>query len=238
MVANGGIELPTQRRHAGIPNDIARLRGVRVALMNETSQGSRFDESKLKDLTGSDSLTGRFLHAEFFDFKPTHKLIIRGNHKPTITGTDEGIWRHLRLVPFTVQIPAEEQDKHLIEKLREELCPVFLSRAFEGCSEWQRDGLNPPEMVMQAVRDYRAESDTLGRFIAEDCEIGPLAEVKSSHFFRCYQEFAQKPGERWMPAKDLPIEMERRGFMRKRTKTGAVFVGLKRVPQEIDGDGR
>jgi putative DNA primase/helicase len=78
------------RRHSGIPNDVARLRGARAALMNETSQGARFDEAKLKDLTGGDVLTARFLHAEFFDFRPTHWIIIRGNHKPAINGTDEG----------------------------------------------------------------------------------------------------------------------------------------------------
>jgi putative DNA primase/helicase len=75
------------KRHGGIPNDVARLRGVRAALMNETTQGSRFDESKLKDLTGGDTLCARFLHQEFFDFRPTHRIVIRGNHKPTIAGT-------------------------------------------------------------------------------------------------------------------------------------------------------
>src|SRR5262249_26057261 len=102
-------ELVLVRRHSGIPNDIARLRGVRAAFMNETSQGSRFDEAKLKDLTGGDKLSGRFLHQEFFDFPPTHKLIIRGNHKPVIAGTDAGGWRRLRLIPFLLTIPPDEQ---------------------------------------------------------------------------------------------------------------------------------
>ncbi len=110
-------DLVMLKRHSSIPNDVARLRGVRVAIMNETSQGSRFDEAKIKDLTGSDTLTARFLHQEFFDFPPTHRIVIRGNHKPTINGTDEGIWRRLRLVPFTVTIPEGERDHHLLEKL-------------------------------------------------------------------------------------------------------------------------
>jgi len=116
------------RRHGGIPNDVARLRGVRAALMNETSQGARFDEAKLKDLTGGDTLTARFLHQEFFDFHPTHRLLIRGNHKPTINGTDEGIWRRLRLVPFTVSIPPEEQDRDLLTKLEAELPGTITER--------------------------------------------------------------------------------------------------------------
>jgi putative DNA primase/helicase len=219
-------ELVMARRHGGIPNDIARLYGARVAFMNETSQGSRFDEAKLKDLTGGDSLTGRFLHAEFFDFVPTHKLVIRGNHKPVINGTDEGIWRRLRLVPFTVQIPADEQDRHLIEKLSGEL-PGILRWAVEGCREWQREGLNPPAIITDAVKQYRDESDTLGRFIAEYCDVRKLGQVKSSTLFKRYQEFAEAAGERWVASKDLPHEMQRRGFGWKRTKTGGIYEGIE-----------
>lgn len=218
-------DLIIARRHGGIPNDIARLRGVRLAMMNETSQGSRFDEAKLKDLTGGDTLSARFLHQEFFQFTPSHKLVIRGNHKPAINGTDEGIWRRLRLVPFTVAIPPDEQDLLLLEKLKAER-PGILRWAALGCLEWQRQGLNPPAVVMDAARRYREESDVLGRFIAEACEVRKLAEVKSSAFFTRYQAFCEQSGERWIPSKDLPAEMERRGFEWRRTKTGGRYFGV------------
>jgi putative DNA primase/helicase len=219
-------EVVMVKRHQGIPNDIARLRGVRAAFMNETSQGSRFDEAKLKDLTGGDTLTGRFLHQEFFDFPPTHKLVIRGNHKPTINGTDEGIWRRLRLVPFTVSIPPEEQDRELIDKLRAEL-PGILRWAVEGCLEWQRDGLKPPAVIVDAVREYRQESDTLGRFITEYCTVRNLAQVKSGAFFQKYQQYADTGGERWLSHKDLPQEMQRRGFQWKRSNAGGMYYGIE-----------
>lgn len=219
-------QLIMERKHAGIGNDVARLRGIRVALMNETSQGSSFDEAKLKDLTGTDALTGRFLYAESFDFPPTHKLIVRGNHKPAITGTDEGIWRRLRLVPFSVQIPKADQDKHLIEKLRDEL-PGILAWAIRGCTAWQRDGLMPPAVILDAVQTYRAESDTLGRFIDEHCEQRKLGQVKSSVFFSRYQQYAEQAGERWMAAKELPHEMKRRGFEWRRTMDGRLFLGIE-----------
>jgi putative DNA primase/helicase len=214
------------RRHGGIPNDVARLRGVRAAMMNETTQGARFDESKLKDLTGGDTLTARFLHQEFFDFRPTHRIVIRGNHKPAIAGTDEGIWRRLRLVPFTVAIPPDEQDRNLLRKLECEL-PGILNWALQGCREWQTDGLKPPAIIAEAVRQYREESDTLGRFVAECCEIRPLAQVKSSALYKRYQEFAEQAGERWIPAKDFPAEMQRRDFEWKRTNQGGIFFGLE-----------
>ena len=217
------------KRHGGIPNDVARLRGVRAAVMNETSQGARFDEAKLKDLTGGDKLTARFLHQEFFDFEPTHRIVIRGNHKPAINGTDEAIWRRLRLVPFTVTIPADERDQHLLDKLTVEL-PGILNWALAGALEWQRDGLKPPAIIANAVRQYREESDTLGRFVAECCEVRKLGQVKSSTLFKRYQEFCEQAGERWIPAKDFPAEMQRRGFEWKRTKAGGMFHGI-----ELDG---
>jgi putative DNA primase/helicase len=214
------------RRHAGIPNDVARLRGIRVATMNETTQGARFDEAKLKDLTGSDTLTARFLHQEFFDFQPTHRLVIRGNHKPAINGTDEGVWRRLRLVPFTVTIPEVEIDRQLKQKLEIEL-PGILNWALQGCRDWQSDGLKPPASVAAAVRAYREESDTLGRFIEECCEVRNLGRVKSSTLFKRYQEFAEQAGERWIACKDMPHEMQRRGFVWKRTKVGGIYEGLE-----------
>lgn len=226
-------ELVMVRRHSSIPNDVARLRGVRVALMNETSQGARFDEAKLKDLTGGDSLTGRFLHAEFFDFAPTHKIVIRGNHKPVINGTDEGIWRRLRLVPFTVTIPTDEQDRDLIAKLRVEL-PGILAWAVAGCIEWQAKGLNPPAIITDAVRQYREDSDVLGRFIEERCSVGTLAQVKSSAFFAAYQKFCEAAGERWIPSKDLPAEVIRRGFEWKRTKHGGMYYGVELIVTEAE----
>jgi len=232
-------DLVMQRRHAGIPNDIARLRGKRVAFMNETSQGARFDEAKLKDLTGGDTLTGRFLHQEFFDFAPTHRLVIRGNHKPVISGTDDGIWRRLRLIPFGVQIPPAEQDRQLTEKLFGEL-PGILNWAILGCIAWRGGGLAPPEAVVEAVQSYREESDTLGRFVVECCEVRRLAQVKSSVLFARYQEFAHAAGERWMPAKDLPQEMIRRGFQWKRTRVGGLYEGLELANplRGSTGDGR
>jgi putative DNA primase/helicase len=214
------------RRHGGIPNDVARLRGIRAALMNETSQGSRFDESKLKDLTGGDTLNARFLHQEFFDFRPTHRIVIRGNHKPSINGTDDGIWRRLRLVPFSVQIPIEDQDHDLLRKLEGEL-PGILNWALQGCREWQDIGLKPPPIVSAAIAEYRAESDTLGRFITECCETRNLAQVKSSALFKRYQEYCEQAGERWMASKDFPHEMQRRGFEHKRSKAASVFLGIE-----------
>jgi putative DNA primase/helicase len=220
------------RRHSGIPNDVARLRGVRVALMNETTQGARFDEAKLKDLTGGDTISARFLHQEFFDFKPTHRLVIRGNHKPAINGTDEGIWRRLRLVPFTVTVPEDQRDAQLLSKLKREL-PGILNWAIAGCLEWQDKGLKPPAIIIDAVARYREESDTVGRFLSECCQIRALAQVKASVLFERYRSFCDRSDERSLPLKDFPGEMERRGFSRKREKSGVLFLGLELIASDV-----
>jgi putative DNA primase/helicase len=214
------------KKHGGIPNDVARLRGVRLAQMNETSQGARFDEAKLKDLTGSDSLSARFLHKEFFDFEPTHRLLIRGNHKPAISGTDAGIWRRLRLVPFLVTIPEAERDLGLLAKLKSEL-PGILAWAMAGCLEWQREGLKPPQIILAAVEKYRQDSDTLGQFIAEKCTTKKLAQVKSNVLMTAYRDFAEARGERPMPAKDLKDDMHKRGFEHKKINIGQIYEGLE-----------
>ncbi len=121
-------------------------------------EGAKLNETRVKELTGSDTISARFLHQEFFEFVPAFKLWIAGNHKPVIRGTDLGIWRRIRLVPFTVTIPADEIDPYLPNKLRAEL-PGILAWAVQGCLLWQKGGLRPPAKVEQATAAYRSESD-------------------------------------------------------------------------------
>jgi putative DNA primase/helicase len=105
--------------------------------------------------------------------------------------------------------------------------PGILRWAVVGCMEWQKEGLNPPPIITDAVQEYRAESDTLGRFLEECCEARKLGQVKSSTLFKRYQEFAEAAGERWLASKDLPHEMQRRGFTWKRTKLGGIYEGVE-----------
>lgn len=228
-------ELVMASKHQGIPNDVARLRGIRAVFMNETEQGARFAESKLKQLTGGDTLNARFLREEFFDFKPTHKLVMRGNYQPTVNGTDDGIWSRIRLVPFTQSFLGRE-DRTLPDALRGEL-PGVLNWAIEGCLRWQREGLVTPAVVSDAVNDYRSESDTLGRFITDHCEARPAFDVKSAAFFKKYRQFCEDSGERWVSSKMLPHEMERRGFKQKRLASGVVFLGIQIAATQQDWHG-
>ena len=127
------------------PTDLAKLRGARLVVAQETQKGRRWDETKIKALTGGDKITARFMRQDFFDFVPTFKLFICGNHKPRLGSVDEAMRRRLLLVPFTVQIPPAERDPRLAEKLKAEW-PAILRWCLEGCLEWQRVGLAPPAL--------------------------------------------------------------------------------------------
>lgn len=152
----------------GTENEIARLKGARFVTAKETEQEKRLDEARVKDLTGADTISARFLFKEWFDFRPSFKLWFYSNYKPKIRGTDLGIWRRIALVLFGVIVPPERRDKGLLEKLQAE-APGVLNWLVAGCSAWQRDGLAPPEAVIEATAEWRGESDLASQFVAECC---------------------------------------------------------------------
>jgi P4 family phage/plasmid primase-like protien len=156
------------KRGGEIPNDIAALAGARFVPTAEVEEGKRLAENLVKQLTGGDTISARFLRAEFFNFTPTFKIWVAGNHKPQIIGIDNGIWERIRLIPFSVTIPAAERDTKLAEKLRAEAAGI-LTWMVEGCLAWQQRGLDVPEIVRTATHEYRLESDRLADFINERC---------------------------------------------------------------------
>lgn len=212
------IETLSATRGAGIPNDVAALAGARLVTVSETPEGSRLNESLVKDLTGGDTIAARFLRREFFQFRPQFKLWIRGNHKPQIRGTDDGIWRRVLLVPFTVQIPPEEIDPQLTERLRDEL-PGILVWALQGCLEWQCHGLRPPAAVTDAVREYRTEMDTLGEFIADRCVSTPNAQAKAADLYAAYRKWCEDSGHQPVSTTRFGLMLGERGFHREKAGT-------------------
>jgi putative DNA primase/helicase len=183
-----------KQQQSAANNDIARLKGARLVSAVESEEGKRLAESLIKQLTGGEPITARFLHQEHFEFLPTFKIFFITNHKPQIRGTDPAIWRRIRLIPFTVTITAEEDDKTLPEKLRNEM-PGILRWMVEGCLRWQEEGLGTPEEVTNATQGYREEMDTLSQFIDEHCVIEPTARVPSKDLYKEYQQWCEDNGE-------------------------------------------
>lgn len=225
----------------GVPNDVARLPGARFVVSNEVDEGRRLAEAQVKDLTGGDTLTARFMRGEFFEFKPTHKLWIYGNHKPVVRGTDEGIWRRIRLIPFEVTIPGDKQDPKLPDKLRAEL-PGILAWAVQGCLEWQRAGLGTPAEVKAATEAYRAEMDVIAEFLADSCVMTPNAEVTLGALYDAYKPWCESSGERALSKiafgrrlKERGIEQGTSGRMKDRVWLG---VGLLAKEGADNADNR
>lgn len=217
-------------RGGAIPNDLAALKGARFVAAAEVEAGRRMAEVLIKQLTGGDKITARFLHGEFFEFKPTFKLWLSANHKPVIRGTDHAIWRRIRLLPFTVQIPKEEQDRELPEKLKAEL-PGILNWALAGCLQWQYGGLEPPEEVTSATQTYREEMDVMADFLAERCFLAPGASATAEELYSTYTKWSEDAGEkRPMSQRSFGMALTERGFQRRRGTGGRMVwdeIGVK-----------
>lgn len=213
------------RGGGSVPNEVARLRGARMAATSEVEQNQRLAESTIKDLTGGDTITARFLHQEFFEFEPTHKLWIQGNHKPQIRGDDEGIWRRVQLIPFTVSVPPSRQDPELPDKLRQEL-PGILNWAIEGCLEWQKSGLQPPPRVRAATNQYRSDMDVIGRFLRRETVEKNGATVRSRRLYQEYEKWCQRTGHASLSQTKFSPKLEDRGYEKDRDNQGYYWKNL------------
>ncbi len=208
------------RKHDSPRNDVARLVGARFVSAVEAEPGRHFAESLVKALTGSDTIAARFLYSEAFEFVPQFKLFLAANSKPIIRGTDNAIWRRIRLVPFAVTIPPEEQDKKLPEKLRAEL-PGILAWAVQGCLTWQKCGLDAPPEVLGATQEYKAEMDVIGLFLGECCIENANVSARASHLYAAYTGWCDTSGERPLSQKAFGARLTERGFRRYRGGTGS-----------------
>ena len=204
---------------SGVNNDIARLKGSRFVVASEVEEGKRMAESLVKQMTGGEKLTARFMRAEFFEFLPHFKLWIGTNHRPLIRGSDMAIWRRIKLIPFNVTIPEPERDKELPGRLRKEL-PGILNWAVMGCLEWQRNGLGEPEEVRTATEGYRNEMDAIGRFIQDSCITGTEKTTKSSNLYKGYREWCRENNEYEFTQTKFSLRMEERGFTKQKTRIG------------------
>lgn len=183
-----------ESKNEGIRNDIARLAGARLVRAGELSEGKRLNESIIKTLTGTDTIAARFLYTEAFEFRPTFKLWLAGNHKPVIRGTDFAIWRRVRLVPFMVTITDDAKDASLPGTLRREL-PGILNWCLRGLADWFEMGLKPPAAVTFFTNQYRAESDVLGHFLEECCRVETSSKVGATDLYNAYKKWAEENGE-------------------------------------------
>jgi len=165
------------------------------AAARTVDSGKRWAESKLKNLTGGDKISARFMRQDFFEFFPQFKLFVAGNHRPAIRNIDEAMKRRLHLIPFTITVPPERRDKNLQQKLLAERDGI-LAWAVQGCLDWQRHGrLSPPQRVVDATEEYFEAEDALGRWIDERCVREANAKSLTAELFNDWKPWAEAAGE-------------------------------------------
>jgi P4 family phage/plasmid primase-like protien len=213
-------------RGTGVRNDLARLAGARVVIAVESAFNRRLAEEVIKQVTGGDTITARFLYSEHFEFRPQFKIFLATNHKPRIRGTDTAIWRRIHLVPFTVTIPNEDQEKALPEKLREEASGI-LRWALEGLAAWRRGGLAAPVEVTAATSDYRSEQDVLQHFLDERCVPDSGFVTSAGDLYKGYTSWCVANGETPLCKKDLGMALQERGFRKNRDGCTRKWIGVK-----------
>jgi putative DNA primase/helicase len=234
VLGDYSMSTPTEtllvKRRGAIPNDVARLKGARFVVACEADAENRLAESLIKQMTGGDTISARFLHQEWFDFEPTHKVFFGTNHKPVIKGTDYAIWRRIRLVPFEITIPEGERDKNLPEKLKAEACGI-LAWAVQGCLVWQQKGLGVPEEVKAATDSYREEMDVLGEFLKDRCRQSPDARVSSKELFEAYTAWCEANGQEPVGQRAFVSALKEKGFNRSRLGSGGVrgWIGVELI---------
>lgn len=221
------------RKGGGPRPEIARLAGARIVTAGEAGEGHRLNEPVIKAMTGSDTVTARYLYQRDFEFTPQFKLWLATNHKPVIRGTDHGIWRRIRLIPFTVQIPKDEQDPKLLDALTAEL-PGILAWAVAGCILWQKHGLGAPPEVEAATTAYRCEMDTLGAFLDECCEIAPDHSEPARSLYARYVAWCEDMRERAQTQRSFGLRLTERGYGSVKSGTTS-RIGLRLRTMDLGG---
>ncbi len=192
--ANAPMETFMESRNDRHPTDLAGLMGSRLVTATETEQGRRWNESKIKEITGGDRVSARFMRQDYFTYVPAYKIVISGNHKPAIRNIDEAIKRRMHLIPFTLSIPPEKRDHQLQTKLLKERDGI-LAWAVQGCLMWQREGLKQPTSVTSATNEYFESEDVMGRWIEERCVLVSNAKSLTFELYNDWKQWAETNGE-------------------------------------------
>lgn len=207
-------------------SDLARLKGVRFAHVSEPAKGHQFNESLMKQVTGGDKITTRFQYGRDFEYSPYFKMLIPANYPPIIVGTDNGIWRRVRVIPFKTAFSEDKADKSMPDKLRKEL-PMIFGWVLEGLKMYHRDGLRSPPEVLDAVKSYRCEMDVISAFIGECCVVTPSVSESAACLYSAFCRWAESNDMRMVSRQFFSKEIsERDGVERQHKEGGTVYRGI------------
>jgi putative DNA primase/helicase len=208
----------TDSKHERHPTELAALVGARLVVAQETEEGRKWAEARIKTLTGGDPVTARYMRQDFFTFLPKFTLIIAGNHKPSIQTVDEAMRRRLHLIPFNTTIPKDKRDPDLSERLDAELSGI-MRWMLDGVNDYNHQGLNPPQSVLDATESYFEDENTIQQWIADCCETDATHWEKSTPLFNSWKAYAVAANLSPGTVKDFKAKMESSGFRYVRTGT-------------------
>jgi putative DNA primase/helicase len=226
--------MAAQQQHE---TEIARLAGLRMVICSEVNQEDRFDEAKVKLLTGGDALTARFLNQDHFDFTPTHHLWLMGNHQPRVSSGGDSFWRRLRMVPFTNRVPDESKIEGLAELLIDQEAPGILAWVVNGAIDAIKAGMREPSVVLAATETYASEEDSVARFIADKCHLGGgrLVRLETSLLRKKYEDWCRDEGEKPCSAQALGRELRSRWSIEQARSNGRrYYLGITLLADEDD----
>ena len=210
------------RQSQGANSDIARLKDARFVTTVESNDGMRFNEGLVKQLTSGDTVTARFLHANEFEFTPRFKLWMATNHRPIIRGTDKGIWRRIRLIPFTREFTDEEVDPDLTSKLLAESDGI-LQWMLKGLEMWQKERLGMCSKILMANKEYRQEMDVVSTFLDECVSNNLGKEVKAAELYQHYKNYCAQNGFFILTSTKFGREMDNKGHIKVRKRSGQFY---------------
>lgn len=220
------VETFLEARHERHPTEIARLAGRHMVQINESREGRRWDESKIKNLTGGDKIPARFMQKDFFEFQPLFKPMFAGNHKPHLRTVDEAMRRRILMVPCTVTIPVQDRDPKLGEKLLAE-APRVLAYFIDGFQSWRRLGLMPPKCVTEATEDYLANQDDVQQWLDEATEANLNGDTAAQHLFGNWMNWKALRGEDHGSQRSFTEKLIDKGFRKKTFNYGVGILNIR-----------
>ena len=217
----------TESKHNAHPTELALLMNARLVVAQETNEGKRWDEARIKTLTGADPITARFMRQDFFTFLPKFTLIIAGNHKPSLYSVDPAIKRRVHLIPFNVTIPKDKCDPDLPEKLKAESAGI-MQWMIDGVLDYSEIGLSPPQSVLDATKNYFDDEDVYQQWVKDCCVTGKDCRDAPTDLFESWKEYATEGNLNVGNTKTFKSKLESMGFHQTKTGTkGRRYKGIE-----------
>ena len=207
--------------------EMAWLHGARLVIAQEVPEGSKWHETRIKELTGGDPITARHMYESEFTYYPTFKLVFTGNHKPILRNVDDAMRRRMFLIPFDFKVPKKSVDGNLGDYFKTEEADGILQWAVEGCLDWQLNSLNPPDRVRMSTDEYFDEEDIIGTFLTDCCEIGLGYRVMTTKLYQRYREWCEQEKEYALPSHRFRPMMAAKGYKSKNRGGQMCLQGIK-----------